>query len=83
MVRAGLFGCPADAVAAVRTAIGHMDGAGWIDVEAHSYPRHLGEWVVLYRPGRDDRPETPEWRTLQQKVEQTALAALEIAGAWS
>ena len=39
LIEAGLSKYPADAVAAVRTVIEHMDGGGWIDVEPHSYPR--------------------------------------------
>jgi hypothetical protein len=66
----------ADAVAAVRMAIEQMDGAGWIDVEAQPFPPELAGWVILYRPGRSDRPDTPAWRALSQRVEEGAVAAL-------
>jgi hypothetical protein len=38
LAAAGLSAEEADAVVAVRAAIDRMDGAGWIDVEAQSYP---------------------------------------------
>jgi hypothetical protein len=66
----------ADAVAAVRMAIEQMDGSGWIDVEAQPYPPEMAGWVILYRPGRSDRPDTAAWRALSQRVEENAVAAL-------
>ena len=57
-----------------------MDGAGWIDVEAHSYPSTVPGWVILYRPGRGAPADTPAWRELRRTVEVVATAALIGAG---
>jgi hypothetical protein len=58
---AGLSGCKAQAAAAVREAVERMDGAGWIDVEAQSYPPDAAGWVIVYPQGRCIAPDTPEW----------------------
>jgi hypothetical protein len=47
------------AVAAVREAVERMDGAGWIDVEAQSYPPGASGWVIVYPQGRCTTPDTP------------------------
>jgi hypothetical protein len=36
--------------------------------------------VILYALGRNDRPDTPEWQALHQKVEETAATALKKVG---
>jgi hypothetical protein len=78
---AGLAGRRSEAVAAVRTAVERMDGAGWIDVEAQSYPPELPDWVIVYPRGRSNIPDTPAWRELRRQVEAVAAAALVAAGA--
>jgi hypothetical protein len=70
-----------EAVAAVRQAVERMDGAGWIDVEAHSYPASLPGWVILYSRGQSAKSDTSAWRNLQREVETIATAALVGAGA--
>jgi len=40
------------AVPAIRDNIERMDGAGWIDPEAQSYPPGTVGCVVVYPPGR-------------------------------
>jgi hypothetical protein len=72
---AGLTKRKALAVAAVREAVGRMDGAHWIDVEAETFPAWASGWVILYPWGRSDRPDTPEWRKLLALVEGVATAA--------
>jgi hypothetical protein len=69
-----------EAVAAVRHAVECMDGAGWIDVEAQSYPATLPGWVILHPPGLFAAPDTSDWRDLQHTVEAMATAALAGAG---
>jgi hypothetical protein len=81
LAKAGLTERRSEAVAVVRSAVERMDGAGWIDVEAQSYPPELPGWVILYRRGRGERPDTPAWRKLRHQVEQTATDALMAAGA--
>jgi hypothetical protein len=76
LAAAGLTGRAAEAVKAVREAVGRMDGAGWIDVEAQPYPPELPGWVILRTPGRSDAPDTPAWRELVRQVEETATGAL-------
>ena len=76
----GLSSRKAEAVVAVRTAVECMDGAGWIDVEAQPFPPDLDCSEILYPSGRNDRLDTPAWRTLHQRVEETALSALRAAG---
>jgi hypothetical protein len=53
-----------------------MAGAGWIDVEAHSYPANLPDWMILYRPGRGAPPDMSAWHELRHAVETMATAAL-------
>jgi hypothetical protein len=65
---AGLSDRKTEAVAAVRHAVEQMAGAGWIDVEAHSYPATLPGWVILYPPGRAAAPDTPASRELCHTV---------------
>src|SRR5271157_3565822 len=77
---AGLTGRHAKAVVAVRRAVEAMSGAGWIDVEAQTYPPDTPVWVVLYPRGPGSAPDTPEWRALRDQVEREARAALLIAG---
>jgi hypothetical protein len=77
---AGLAPTPDVAIAAVRQAVGSIYGAGWIDVEAHSYPAKLAGWVILYSPGRAVAPDTADWRGLLRMVEGLATAALGRAG---
>ena len=77
---AGLTGRAGEA-AAVRQAIERMDGAGWIDVEAQSYPPGLPGWVVVYPRGRCSTPQTPAWCERRRQVEAAATAALMVAGA--
>ena len=74
----GLSG--SEAAATVRQAVERMDGAGWIDVEAQSYPAGLPGWVILYPPGRAAAPGTSEWRDLQRRIEMVATAALAVVG---
>ena len=69
-----------EAIAAVRQAVERVPGAGWIDVEAQSYPAILSGWVILYPLGRAAAPDTPEWRDLQRTVTMMATAALMDAG---
>jgi hypothetical protein len=76
LAAAGLSGQKTAAVAAVRQAVEKMAGAGWIDVEAHSYPATLPGWVILYQPGRGAPPDTATWRELRHTVEVVATAAL-------
>jgi hypothetical protein len=71
---------PADAVDAVRQAVQRITGAGWIDVEALSYPPAIPGWVILYEPGRGSAPDITEWRDLHREVEAMATAALVGAG---
>jgi hypothetical protein len=80
LVSTGLTDRPAEAVAAVRRAVERMGGAGWINVEAQSFPPHIPGWVTLYVAGQGAPPDTPEWRELQRSVEKTATAALVAAG---
>jgi hypothetical protein len=71
-----------EAVTAVRQAVERMDGAGWIDVAAWSYPPATPGWVILYPPGRAAAPpDRPEWQELRRQVEAIATAALVGAGA--
>ena len=77
---AGLTGRHAKAVVAVRRAVEAMSGAGWIDVEAQTYPPDTPIWVILYPRGPGSAPDTPEWRALRDQVEREARAALLIAG---
>ena len=69
---AGLSDREAEATAAVREAVERMEGAGWIDVEAQSYPPELPGWVIVYPRGRCFTPDTPVWRALQHQVETVA-----------
>ncbi len=73
---AGLTGCKAVAVAAVRQAVERIAGAGWIDVAAHYFPPETPGWVTLYPRDEATRTDGPEWRDLASKVEQIALMAL-------
>jgi hypothetical protein len=66
LAAAGLSDKPGEAVAAVRQAVQCMDGAGWIDVEAHYFPPTLPGWVILYARGQSVMPETAEWRNLAE-----------------
>jgi hypothetical protein len=66
---AGLSGCKAQAIAAVREAVGRMEGAGSIDVEAESYPPGAAGWVIVYPRGRCVTPDTTGWRELRHRVE--------------
>ena len=81
LATAGLTGRSGEAAAAVREAVQRIDGAGWIDVEAQSYPPGLTGWVIVYPPGRSSTPHTREWCELRRQVEATATAALIVAGA--
>jgi hypothetical protein len=76
LAAAALSGRKTEAVAAVRQAVEQMAGAGWIDVEAHSYPANLPGWIILYPRGRAAAPDTPAWRELRHTVEVVATAAL-------
>jgi hypothetical protein len=58
-----------------------MEGAGWIDVEAESYPPGAPGWVIVYPRGRCVTPDAPEWGDLRYLVETVATAALIAAGA--
>jgi hypothetical protein len=69
------------AVTAVRQAVKRMDGAGWIDVAAQSYPPNTPGWVILYPPGRATAPDMPEWQERRRQVEAIATAALVGVGA--
>ena len=40
----------------------------------------LPGWVILYARGQSVMPKTAEWKNLQRKVEETAIAALSVAG---
>ena len=80
LAAAGLDRTADVAIAAVRQAVGSIYGAGWIDVEAHSYPAKLAGWVILYSPGRAVAPDTADWRGLLRMVEGLATAALGRAG---
>ena|ERR1700712_2229020 len=80
LAAAGLAHTPDVAIAAVRQAVGSIDGAGWIDVEAHSYPAELAGWVILYPPGRAVAPDIAAWRDLLRTVEGLATEALGRAG---
>ncbi len=73
---AGMFDRPADAVAAVRSAVQRIAGAERIDVEADSYPPSLPVWVTLHQPGRGSAPDTAKWRDLQRQVGMMATVAL-------
>jgi hypothetical protein len=66
----------AAAVAAVRQAVERMDGAGWIDVEAQSYPASLPGWVGLHPPASFAAPDTSDWQDLRKSIETIATAAL-------
>jgi hypothetical protein len=74
LAMAGLSG--PEAAAAVRRAVQGMEGAGWIDVEALSYPPHLPGWVVIFPAGRSGTPKELVWRDLLCQVEAVATAAL-------
>jgi hypothetical protein len=76
---AGLSGCKAQAVEAVREAVARMDGAGWIDVKPQRYPAWAPGWVIVYPQGRCVTPDTPEWRELRHRVEAVASTALVAA----
>jgi hypothetical protein len=78
---AGLSGRKEQAVAAVREAVARIDGAGWIDVEAQSYPPGAAGWAIAYPRGRCVTPDTPGWRELRHRVETVATTALIAAGA--
>jgi hypothetical protein len=60
LAAAGLAHTPDVAIAAVHQAVEHVDGAGWIDVEAHSCPAELAGSVILYPPGRAVAPDTAD-----------------------
>jgi|HubBroStandDraft_1064217.scaffolds.fasta_scaffold89029_1 hypothetical protein len=77
---AGLADRKAVAVAAVRDAVGRMEGAHWIDVEAETFPAWAPGWVILYPCGRSNRPDTPQKRELPGRVEAMATAA--VVAAW-
>ena len=77
---AGLTGRHAEAVVAVRQAVEAMSGAGWIDVEAQTWPPDTPVWVILYPRGPGSAPDTPEWRALRDQVKREATSALLIAG---
>ncbi len=78
LVAAGLA-TPA-AVTAVREAVERMGGAGWIDVEAQTYPPGLPGWVIVYPQGHCIVPDAPAWCQLRRAVEEVAVAALVGAG---
>jgi hypothetical protein len=67
---------PAEDVVAVRRAVERMDGAGWINVEAQSFPSHILGWVTLYVAGHGVPPDTSEWRALQRTVQRMATTAV-------
>jgi hypothetical protein len=77
----GLAGHADKAVAAVREAVERIDGAGWIDVEALSFPPALPGWVIVYPRGRANTPATPDWEERLRQVEATAANALAVIGA--
>jgi len=81
LAAAGLSERKLKVVAAVREAVAQMKGAGWIDVEAESYPPGTAGWVIVYPRGRCDTPDAPEWRQLRHLVETVATASLIAAGA--
>jgi hypothetical protein len=78
---AGLSDRKYKAVVAVREAVGRMEGAHWIDVDAESYPPDAPGWVIVYPRGRCVTPDTPEWWELRHLVETVATSALTVAGA--
>jgi hypothetical protein len=80
LAAAGMTDRPPAAVAAGREGVRRMEGAGWIDVEAQSYPPHAPGWVIVYARGRSDIPDTPEWHNLRTRVETFVTAALVGAG---
>jgi hypothetical protein len=73
---AGLSDRKYKAVAAVQEAVAWMEGAGWIDVEAESYPPGGAGWVIVYPSGRRVTPDTLEWRELLHLVATVATSAL-------
>jgi hypothetical protein len=77
LAAAGISINPAEAVAAVRRAVECMAGAGWIDVEAHSYPVKLPGWVILYPPGHPVAPDTADWPERIRAVEGVVTEALD------
>ena len=81
LAAAGLSDCKAEAVEAVRQAVDRMDGAGWIDVEAQSYPPHCQGWVIVYPRGHCITPHSPQGWELQHQVEAVAMAAMVAVGA--
>jgi hypothetical protein len=64
LATAGMTNRPAEAVAAVRRAVEHMPGAGWINVEAQYFSPNLPGWVILCPAGHGAAPDTPDWRVL-------------------
>ena len=81
LLTANMSDRPAEAVAVVRRAIEAIPGAGWIDVEAQTYPPSLPAWVIVYPLGRAATPDTPDWHETRRLVEAVAMSALVAAGA--
>ena len=78
---AGLSDRRAAVVEAVRQAVDRMEGAGWIDVEALSYPLGCQGWVIVHPCGHCRTPDTLHWRELRHQVEAVAMAAVAAARA--